>query len=142
MNTKEFSKELKDKSESLQKDLELFLLKTRFELERKGKENATEDFYAPVTRSGFERDYPLTGNLRRSINSKIEKTSKGINLLLQAGGFLGGRSVDYADDLEFGTSDIKPYFFLGRAVKEQQEDLTGSLKEFLKIELLLKEVKK
>ena len=105
------------------------------QLEAEGKKNATQDFYQPTTRSGHTREYNLTGNLRRSIRSTVKQNKKGVTVILQAGGFEGGSSVEYADDLEFGTARIKPFFFLGRTVKAEQSKIEQQLGDFLQIEL-------
>lgn len=135
MDLEEFAQQLKSRSENFEKDLARFLIATTLVLEAEGKKNATEDFYQPTTRSGHTRDYPLTGNLRRSIRSRMKQNKSGVRITLQAGGFAGGNSVDYADDLEFGTERIKPFFFLGRTVAEQNNNIEEALGEFLKLEL-------
>lgn len=130
-----FVKRTRKEAEQIKKDLQKFLLKTRFQLERDGKKNATDDFYQATTRSGNVRKYyKLTGRLRNSINARV-KDGKNTELILQAGGFNGGQSVAYAAALEFGTPRFDPYLFLGRAVAKSGGTLPKQLEEFLKLQL-------
>tara|TARA_B100000287_G_C20674066_1_gene794536 strand:+ start:3086 stop:3508 length:423 start_codon:yes stop_codon:yes gene_type:complete len=131
----EFEKMMNDRANTFNRDFKKGLHKFKFDLERRGKKTATQDFYQPTTRAGFERDYKLTGRLRSSIVSGFIDTRDGFGIALQAGGMSRGGVVDYADDLEFGTSGIKPFFFLGRSVKEEQENLPDFLRKLLKLQL-------
>jgi hypothetical protein len=131
----QFSIRTEKEAKNIAKDLEKHLNTIRFQMERQGKKNATDDFYQPLTRAGFVRDYKLTGRLRNSINARLRRSKDSVEVLLQAGGFSGGSSVEYAAELEFGSARIKPFFFLGRAVKQTQNDLTKDLQKFLQIEL-------
>ena len=131
----EFAALMNGRANTFNQDMIKALTRFCFSLEAKGKKNATDDFYGPVTRSGQTRDYPLTGRLRSSIQAGFNETSDGFGIVLQAGGLVGGGVVDYAEDLEFGTSDIKPFFFLGRAVQEERDELPDLLDEILKLQL-------
>lgn len=131
-----FIKNTQKQAKEITRDLETWLLGVKFKLEARGKHNATADFYQPLTRSGNVRSYPLTGLLRNSINARVKRTQNSVEVILQAGGLSGGGSVNYAHFLEFGTGRIKPgYFFLGRAVQEEQKSIRPDLQKFLKMEL-------
>lgn len=136
MTPREFRERISKSETNFDQELFKFLKSIQFGLERQGKLNATEDFYQATTRSGNVRDYPLTGRLRSSINSRLKRTTKGINITLQAGGSVGGAVVDYADDLEFGTTGIKPYFFLGRTIKAEEKSIRKDLFDFLQLQLI------
>lgn len=135
MLLEEFEKLLDNRANTFRKDVIKELTRFRFKLEAAAKQNATDDFYGPVTRSGSTRDYPLTGRLRSSIVAGFANTQDGFSIVLQAGGLSRGAVVDYADDLEFGTSEIKPFFFLGRTIQEKKDDLPEVLQEMLELTL-------
>jgi len=128
----EFANLLNNRANTFNRDFIKELTRFRFNLERRGKKNATEDFYQPTTRAGYTRDYPLTGRLRQSIQSVIKDSESGIQITLQA----GGSGIDYAQRLEFGDSEIKPFFFLGRAVQAERDELPDQLAEILKLQLM------
>ena len=131
----EFAALMNGRANTFNRDMIKALTRFRFNLEAQGKRNATNDFYGPTTRSGNKRDYPLTGRLRSSITAGFIESSDGFGISLQAGGLVGGGVVDYAEDLEFGTDTIKPFFFLGRAVQSERDELTDNLEEVLKLQL-------
>ena len=143
MNLEEFSKITSKKGSDLTNELKKQLVKSKFNLERIAKENATHDFYGPTTRSGHVRDYNLTGRLRSSIKGRLIQNKNNVSLVLQAGGNSGGGNVEYAGILEFGgvanfngtRRRIKPYFFLAKAVKKEEENLRPFFKKFLKLQL-------
>ena len=110
MLLEEFEKLFEGRANTFRSDVIKELNRFRFKLEAKGKKNATDAFYQPTTRAGYTRDYPLTGRLRSSI-------------------------VDYADDLEFGTDTIKPFFFLGRTIQEVEDELPKDLLDMLELTL-------
>lgn len=135
MLLEEFEKLFEGRANTFRNDVIKELTRFRFKLEAKGKKNATDDFYQPTTRAGFTRDYPLTGRLRSSIVAGFETTRDGFNIVLQAGGLTRGANVDYADDLEFGTDTIKPFFFLGRTIQEVEDELPKDLLDMLELTL-------
>jgi hypothetical protein len=135
MLLKEFENMLEGKANTFRKDVIKELTRFRFKLEAQGKRNANDDFYQPTTRAGYVRDYQLTGRLQQSIVAGFTNTQSGFNIVLQAGGLSRGGIVDYADDLEFGTDRIKPFFFLGRAIQSQQDELEKVLGEMLELTL-------
>ncbi len=135
MLLEEFEKLFEGRANTFKKDVIKELTRFRFKLEAKAKQNATEDFYQPTTRSGSTRDYPLTGRLRSSIVAGFDTTQDGFNIVLQAGGLSRGANVDYADDLEFGTDTIKPFFFLGRTIQQTKDDLPEVLLDMLELTL-------
>ena len=133
----QFEKRTKKQARKLTDQLEKELNRIRFRMEEKGKRNANADFYQAVTRSGNVRNYKLTGRLKNSINARTRKEGDSVEVILQAGGFSGGASVNYAAALEFGSKsrNIRPYFFLGRAVQAEKKDISKDLQKFLKMEL-------
>lgn len=135
MLLEEFANLMNSRANNFNKEMVKALTRFRFSLEARGKKNATDDFYGPTTRAGHTRDYPLTGRLRSSIQSGFIETQDGFGITLQAGGLVGGGTVDYAEDLEFGTPTIRPFFFLGRAVQSERDELTDNLEEILKLQL-------
>tara|TARA_Y100000593_G_C4154850_1_gene258943 strand:+ start:162 stop:608 length:447 start_codon:yes stop_codon:yes gene_type:complete len=143
MNLDEFAKSTNKKGSDLTKELKKQLIKSKFNLEKFAKQNATKDFYGPTTRSGHVRDYPLTGRLRSSIKGRLIHNQNTVSLILQAGGHAGGANVEYAGILEFGglanfngtRRRIKPYFFLARAVQKEEKQLLPFLQKFLELRL-------
>lgn len=135
MLLEEFQNMLEGRANTFRRDVIKDLTRFRFKLEAAAKKNATDDFYQPTTRAGYTRDYPLTGRLRSSIVAGFTNTQDGFNIVLQAGGLSRGGVVDYADDLEFGTDTIKPFFFLGRAIQSEQDELEDVLQEMLELTL-------
>lgn len=135
MLLEEFEKLFEGRANTFKQDVIKELTRFRLKLEAKAKQNATDDFYQPKTRAGYTRDYPLTGRLRSSIVAGFDDSRNGFQIVLQAGGLSRGGIVDYAEDLEFGTSEIKPFFFLGRAIQEEEDELSDVLLQMLELTL-------
>tara|TARA_Y100001963_G_C6785481_1_gene452451 strand:- start:241 stop:624 length:384 start_codon:yes stop_codon:yes gene_type:complete len=71
-----------------------------------------------------------SGDLYRSIESKIKSRTSEVEIVLSA----GSDSVKYAAPIEFGTKDgrLYPRLFLDKAVKLQQQRMPKFLKLLLK----------
>ena len=68
--------------------------------------------YNHIAANAGESPNTDTGALIRSISTEITATSVFV-----------GTSLEYAPWLEFGTIDMKPHPFLGKALVERQDDI-------------------
>lgn len=86
----------------------------------------------------FSRFKNQTGRLRQSIAGRFGTIDGKPVAILQAGGAFGGKDLEYADDIEFGTRQIRPRLFLGRSVMKEREELAPKLNKLLKVVLMEK----
>lgn len=84
----------------------------------------------------FSRFNNQTGRLRQSIAGRFAIIDGKPTAILQAGGQFGGKELNYAHFIEFGTRYIKPRLFLARSVEAEQAEIKPKLQDLLKVALL------
>lgn len=84
----------------------------------------------------FSRFNNQTGRLRQSIAGRFAIIDGKPTAILQAGGQFGGKELNYANFIEFGTRYIKPRLFLARSVQAEQAEIKPKLQDLLKVALL------
>ena len=123
MEISELSPQLKGAKTRLLNELEKTLKISALRMEGRSKQVA------------FSRFNNRTGRLRQSIAGRFAYIDGKPTAILQAGGAFGGKDLEYAKYIEFGTRFIKPRLFMGRSVIKEQEDLKPKLNKLLEIAL-------
>lgn len=120
MTPGEFQNRLDNASKELRKRIEKQLAISSLRMEGRSKQ---------VTFSQFKN---RTGRLRQSIAGRVISIDGRPTAVLQAGGQFGGVELNYADDIENGTSRIRPRLFLSRSVKKEQDIIAPKLDQILR----------
>ncbi len=138
----DFIRQTTDAARRLVAQYEQAIEVSKFIMERQAKLNASADFYdSPFQRSGRKRrprpgaPSGLTGRLRSSIRGGSRTKGGILEAFVRAG---GSTEVFYAAPLEFGTRDgrIKPFLFIGRAVKSEQEEIKRMFSRAITVAML------
>jgi len=120
MKPSDFQNRLDNASRELRKRIEKQLTISALRMEGRSKQVA------------FSKFKNRTGRLRQSISGRLMKIDGRPTAVLQAGGQFGGVELNYADDIENGTSRIRPRLFLFRSVKKEQDIIAPKLDQILR----------
>ena len=138
----DFIRQTTDAARRLVAQYERAMEESKFIMERQAKLNASADFYdSPFQRSGRKRrprpgaPSGLTGRLRSSIRGGTRTKGGILEAFVRAG---GSTELFYAAPLEFGTRNgrIKPFLFIGRAVRSEQEEINKMFGKAITVAML------
>jgi len=121
MRIEDISPQMKGAKTRLLKELEKRLKISALQAEARSKN---------ISFSRFSND---TGRLRQSIAGRFTIEDGRPTMILSAGGQFGGKELDYARYVEFGTKYIKPRLFLRRSLDEETKELKPRLADLLKV---------
>ena len=120
----QFQQRMRKADRELIKNLFKQMLKLSLKAEAEAKKNATKD---PRVR---------TGRLRSSITGLVDTKNANPRVVLRAGGNTSGSPVNYARFVEFGTKNMYPRLFMGRAMQKiEKDDVIKDLQNLLALSL-------
>ena len=124
MDFDQLSPQMRGAKTRLLNELEKRLKVAALQMEGRSKQNV------------YSRFNNRTGRLRQSIAGRYAVIDGKPTAILQAGGQFGGKELNYARFIEFGTRYIQPRLFLARSIEDQQEEMKPKLQDLLRVALI------